>query len=767
VTIERFRPWLTLTFVAAVTAVFLLLWQSQVAAPSGAADSGFSQERAFETLTRLLKEQRPHVAGSPENAVVRDRILAELQSYGYEPEVQSVFQCAPPARYPGCTQVENVIAVHKGTQGGKAVLATAHYDSVPAGPGAGDDGAGTAVVLELARAFVGRETKNDVIFLITDGEETGLRGAYAFAEQHALMKDVGIVVNVEARGASGPSMMFETGVGSARLMDLFARTVAHPSANSLTYEVYKLLPNDTDFSVYRDRGLIGFNFAFSNSASLYHSRYDNLENLDRNSLQHHGDNAFALTFALADADLDALKSDRDASYFDLFGKVLVVWPASLNLPIALIALFGILALIVMHRSAFSWRSTTVAVVAVVLVPVLLSAVGWLLSFPLGVWPGVHPIDHPAPWAGRIALTAGAILVTVLVAGAVAPYAKVRAILLVNWLVLAALGVAVAIYVSGASFLLVWPAAGVALVGWIETFLRRTGPGRLGVTAVTGFVLAAFFWLPYVMALELVLGWNLSAFKILAFLAFAMALVPVLAASIGPASRRAWAPALVCAAVAAASAFVAAQTPAYAVNHPRGLNVVYYDDRSATPKWLIGFVGAPDETYLKAMGFSAKDEPYVQFGLQDAQGRLKPAADLHLAAPTLTFSDMAKVDGLDVWRGTLRGARGGLQLAIGIAPKSGIRSVRAEGQEVVNAARLAGGDPVFARILGVGERDLPVEIAFDAGAAPSVVVIERSPLPDGPEAQALVAARPPDAAPVHSGDAAIVVVKVALTPSRLP
>jgi len=760
----HFRLWFALAFVAAVTAALMVLWQSQLVAPSGAADTGFSQERAFETLKDLLAEDRPHVAGSAENATIRDRILGELRSYGYVPEIQSAFQCAPPDRYPGCTQVENIIAVHAGTDGGQAVLATAHYDSVPAGPGAGDDGAGTAVILELARAFVGRETKNDVIFLITDGEETGLRGAFAFAEKHPLMKDVGIVVNLEARGAAGPSMMFETGEGSARLMDIFAGTVAHPVANSLTYEVYKLLPNDTDFSVYRKHGLVGFNFAFSNAASLYHSQFDKLDNLDRNSLQHHGDNAFALAFALADADLNALKSDADASYFDLFGSVLVVWPASLNLPIALIALFGILALIVMHRSAFSWRSTAIAVGAVVVVPVLLSLVGWLLSFPLGVWPSVHPIDHPAPWPGRIALAAGAILASLVVAGAVALRTKVRALLLINWLVLSLIGVAVATTVSGASFLFIWPAAGVAFIGWVETFLRRTGPGRLGVTAVVGFVLAAFFSLPYLMALELVLGWNLSEFKILTLIPFALALVPVLAASIGTESRRAWAGAAACVGVALVAAIVASQMPAYAANHPRGLNIVYYDDRSTTPKWLVGFVGAPDERYLKATGFPAKDEPYVQFGLQDAHGRLKPAPDLHLAAPTLTTSEIAQVDGLDVWRGTLRGARGGLQLALGIGPKSGIRAVRVEDQEVVDAARLAGDTPVFARILGVGEKDISVEIAFDPEASPSVVVIERSPLPDAPEAEALVAARPSDAAPVHSGDASVVVVKVNLKPA---
>ena len=132
---NRFGVVATFLFVVAVTALLLHLWQAQLIAPSGTANTPFSEEHAFATLSRLLKEQRPHTAGSPENAVVRDRIIAELKLAGYAPEVQAVLQCGPAERNPGCTAVENIIAVHKGTGDGKALLASAHYDSVPAGPG--------------------------------------------------------------------------------------------------------------------------------------------------------------------------------------------------------------------------------------------------------------------------------------------------------------------------------------------------------------------------------------------------------------------------------------------------------------------------------------------------------------------------------------------------------------------------------------------------------------------------------------------------------
>jgi len=749
-----------LLLVVAITAILLYLWQSQLVAPNGAPNTAFSGPRAFTTLSRVLQEQTPHVAGTPQNAVVRDRIVAELKSAGYEPEVQAALSCVAADRYPGCTTVANIIAVHKGTGGGKAVLATAHYDSVPAGPGTSDDGAGAAVIVELARIFAARSTRNDVIFLVTDGEETGLRGATAFAERHPLMARVGVVVNVEARGASGPSLMFETGSGNSGLMALFDRAVTRPSANSVSYEVYRLLPNDTDFSIYRRRGLGGFNFAYSSSASLYHSQRDSLRYIDTRSLQHQGEHAYEVAAALADADLDTLKSSSDASYFDLFGRTLVVWPAALNVPAAAIALLGILALMGVHRAAFSRKSGLWAIAACIAVALALFGVGWMLSWPLGIWPGVHPLDHPQPWPARVAIVAAALLVGTGFAAFAGVRADMRALLLVNWLALAMIALAVAIYVPGASYPFIWPTLGFAAAGWIETLRRRTPPS-LTVAAWLGFGLAAFFWTSFVLALELVLGFDLTQYKIMALLPFVLALVPLFAAD----GRAAQMPAAICALVMIGAAAIAAQTPAYAPDHPRGLNVVYYDDKGAAPRWLIGFEGAPDEAFLRAQGFPAQDERFREFGLVDAMGRFKPALDQALPAPTLTLRSVTTQGGTTVARGTLRSGRGGFLVGMVLTPKSGVKSLRFDDQQVADSATLNGVAPVISRYWGAGTRDVAVEIEFDAAAAPKVVLYERSVLPESHEARGLVAARPVDAAPVYSGDSAIVFVTVDL--AQLP
>ena len=85
--------------------------------------------------------------------------------------------------------------------GGRAFLLVAHYDSVPTGPGATDNGAGVATVLETVRALkAGPALRNDVIVLLADGEERGLLGARAFVDGYPWAQEVGAVLNLDTRG---------------------------------------------------------------------------------------------------------------------------------------------------------------------------------------------------------------------------------------------------------------------------------------------------------------------------------------------------------------------------------------------------------------------------------------------------------------------------------------------------------------------------------------------------------------------------------------
>ncbi|MEJ7664039.1 MAG: M20/M25/M40 family metallo-hydrolase [Hymenobacter sp.] len=170
------------------------------------------------------------------------------------------------------------------------MLVLAHYDSQPHAPGAGDDGAGVAAMLETVRALrAGPPLRHDIIWLFSDGEEAGLLGARAFAADTArLRRTVGVALNVEGRGNAGPSLTFEVSPGNGWVMREYARAAPYPIASSLFYEAYRHLPNDTDFTPLRQAGVTGLNFAFVGGYPYYHSPVDTPAHLDLGSLQHHG-----------------------------------------------------------------------------------------------------------------------------------------------------------------------------------------------------------------------------------------------------------------------------------------------------------------------------------------------------------------------------------------------------------------------------------------------------------------------------------------------
>src|SRR5277367_2849425 len=282
--------------------------------PATAPQDVFSADRALVYLNAFATA--PHPIGSAEHDRARDYLVQRLTELGVTPELQRTTGVTP--RYEVAGTVENIVARLKGTSGAAdAVALVAHYDSVPAGPGAGDDGAGVAALLETLRVLrTGPPLRNDILFVITDGEEDGLLGASAFAAENPAAKDVRVVVNFEARGNSGESQMFETSAGNGRFVQLFAQAAPHPSGSSLTYEIYKHMPNDTDMTVFKKAGVAGLNFAFIGHWEAYHTPLDNSKMLDRGSLQQQGENALSLARSLGNADLTQLQ-DRDAAYFSL------------------------------------------------------------------------------------------------------------------------------------------------------------------------------------------------------------------------------------------------------------------------------------------------------------------------------------------------------------------------------------------------------------------------------------------------------------------
>jgi len=327
------RVVIALLFVALCFVFAMRVSRPPAAVPATAAPTAFSAERAMRYVLAIA--QRPHPIGSAEHDRVRDYLVAQLRILGLEPQVQHA--TAVGTRYQEAGRVQNVLARMAGSQsGGPAVLLVAHYDSVEAGPGAADDGAATAAILETVRALrAGAPLVHDIIVLFTDGEEPGMLGAAAFVREHPWARDVAMALNFEARGTSGRSLMFETGPGNfdaARVL----RTIPSVTAGSVFTAIYRTMPNDTDLSELAVLGMPALNFAFGDGADRYHTSHDDLAHLNAGSLQHHGQQALALTRAFANGPLPRPRTG-DAVFFDLPAVGLVVYSEKWAIPLALVA----------------------------------------------------------------------------------------------------------------------------------------------------------------------------------------------------------------------------------------------------------------------------------------------------------------------------------------------------------------------------------------------------------------------------------------------
>ncbi len=318
----------------------------------------FSTQRAFKQVKAISRQ--PHYVGSKNHESVANYLLNELRQLGLETSIQEGYTLSD---WGNLVKSKNLLARIKGTNSSKALLLLSHYDSAPHSysPGASDAGSGVATILESVRAFLYNKTshKNDIIILFTDAEELGLNGAALFVTKHQWAKEVGVVLNFEARGSSGPSyMLMETNGGNAGLVKEFAAAkVPIPASNSLMYSIYKMLPNDTDLTVFREQGNIqGYNFAFIDDHYNYHTAQDDSKHLNKNTLHHQGTYLMPLLEYFANSNFEYTVSKEDYAYFTI-PFTFISYPFSWILPMALVAigLFVLLVFIGVGKRILSFK----------------------------------------------------------------------------------------------------------------------------------------------------------------------------------------------------------------------------------------------------------------------------------------------------------------------------------------------------------------------------------------------------------------------------
>jgi hypothetical protein len=491
--------WVAIAWAIAVSWFAINAQEPPAALPVDAPSDIFAAGRARKHVEAIARTSHP--MGSAEGQYVRDVLFQKLDALGLEPQIQAPKSSDSPVR--------NLVARLKGTgpSGKKSLMLCAHYDSVPGSPGAGDDASGVAVVIETLRALkAGPALERDVIVLFDDGEENGFHGAHLFVDEHPWAKEIGVVLNFDARGNSGPSIMFETSDGNGWLVDQYAQAVPHPLATSVSMDIYKIMPNSTDMTIFKRAGMGGLNFAFSAGIAYYHSPEDTPANLDARTLQHQGENALAMARQLGQIDLDTPKRD-DVIYTSILGRAVVSYAKVWALPLAIIAsgLFLLVAIVGL-RAELIQLDDLAAGAAVFFMAICISLLVVGILFLMGIfWSVLRGAFNsvPIPWQKYdLPIMTGCALATVMVtlaverwAGNDRPLAALGLGALCWWLVAS---LATALWLPGASYLFVWPTlAGLLGVG-VSAQLR---PGSIlaWVTTILCSIPALILWPPLIRA----------------------------------------------------------------------------------------------------------------------------------------------------------------------------------------------------------------------------------------------------------------------------
>ena len=324
--------------------------------------------------------ERPHPVATADNervhAYLADRLRAlgvatQERHYLIDPKGYAVLRGWNPEISPSAELVD-LIGVLPGRDRTLPALALmAHTDTVWGSPGAADDTLGVVAILETLRAIEAKgQPARDIVVVLTDGEEIGLSGARAFWPSDSIAAHVGVVINLESRGAGGRATMFETGAGNAAMIALFAQGVAHPVADSMAVLAYRLMPNDTDFTVSREKGLPGFNFAMLGRPQYYHSPRATVDRVDPRTLQDLGDQALGIASALAFAP-SLPTAGRDAVFFDVAGHGLVHYAIGTGWLVLIAAALA--------WAAAYWRATRAGAIRPAALAGGLGAMLWLLA----------------------------------------------------------------------------------------------------------------------------------------------------------------------------------------------------------------------------------------------------------------------------------------------------------------------------------------------------------------------------------------------------
>jgi len=740
--------WLGLILVAGIA-----LWGTRPprAADASALPSVFSAARAMNHLAQIAKQ--PHPIGSDEAAHVREYLIDKLAGLGGETHVEQGIGSVHYGRIVHAGLVNNVVATFRGTSNSRAVLLVAHYDSVPEGPGAADDGAGLVVILEAIRALrAGPAIKNDLLILFSDGEEAhGLLGAQAFVAGHPELADrIGMVVNLEARGSSGPGLMFETSNDNGALIREFARATNYPMASSLMAAIYKLLPNDTDFTLLKATGVPGLNFAFIETYQSYHTRLDTIDNLDARSVQHVGDNVLGIIRHFGNLTLP-LSKERDLVYFNWFGGQLLIYPVWLAWAMALLTpiLFAFACVRAASRLGLTF-GRTVAGIGTFFLQLLIIGIGSVAVFVVakfiaGEFLEGDTLSNQLLFAGAMGIALGLAIASQRLLGNRLGLANLA---VGQLFAVSLLALGVCWFLVGGSYVLQWPL--VFAMGGLILSLRATEPARpfcQFVFLIPGLlILVPLAYMFFVALTFTYLVLVAAAFLLTALLAMAPHLFDRLAGRLKLTLVMIF---LMSAALIGEGTHLSVHGP----KHPRRDSLIYSinaDEKKA--KW-VSYDEAPDPWTIGVLGSTAR--PHSDRAFTAGLDRRVLSTDATLAAllsPSVTVAADTTTDDVRTLRLQLASSRSARLLVVRLSSEVNLIAAGWNGhvESIQDQAKTR--SPWTLRFYNVRPEGVSVELRFSAMKPILVWVADTT---SGLPAVPPLSPRPADTTPSYGSDITMV------------
>ena len=490
-------------------------------APTTTDPTEFSAERAMASINRLADE--PHsVLDREAHDRARDDVIDMFTDLGYTADVHSdpLFDFSIPEDKKTFDMLSaeqqaavkdapaDTIVVDVPGKSERTMALMAHYDSSTVegagndeqhyytsgtSHGAADDGYGVATIVETLRALKaeGRQPENSLKIVITDAEEIGLIGARNEMRHHrADYENVDLVLNLEARGMSGPAFMFETSPNNSAVAGYFLSHVKQPVTGSLFPSLYALMPNSTDMTNLIPEGFTVLNIAAVGDADHYHQSTDAPRYVDHSTLQHYGNQALDLTRAWAfDGQAPTLTADGDLHFFQLWRGLTVRYPAAVGTGLGCLAVIAALGAVAVRARSLHWKRVLGTVWGLTWRAVSVSAAAGLVQ--LGAM--------AMKWAPESGLGPNPLLVWMFAIGALIGAGLTAHFVVRRWkkglgqeaiaavlLLLTAACVPVMVLVPGAAYVLVLPTLALALTALAPRQVRPL------VGALAAFITVVIF-----------------------------------------------------------------------------------------------------------------------------------------------------------------------------------------------------------------------------------------------------------------------------------